>query len=322
MQRTTSISSASLIHRSNRPLGKTLLLSSLFAVAALGCAQEEEPADGLAKAIPTPEQVAIKVPKGQTRAIGQVADFYSDTRAAADEINSSAAWALMMVRSALEGPAQASDGKITSWGPWTSDGVDYKLVVTNLANGGYEYLLTGRQTSRGGAFETLISGTTIPGATEDTGRGQLTVDFDADERIDPSGRTETGKITLKYDLAQRSLEVDVTSLEGGVSSSLHHAYKGAADGGGELTFAVRRNTDGGGQAESVAVRSRWQASGAGRGDARISGGDVDQAEVTSSQCWDSQFKLTYSITQVGPVSDPEGTPGSCVFASAELPPRS
>lgn len=307
MKRTTFASSKSSL---SRAFGATLLCSSLL---AFGCT-EEQASEGPAKGIPTAEQLTIKVPGGQTRTIGELAEYYDDTRDLAQEINGSAAWALQQVHALLQGPGSI-DGRVTSWGPWTGGGVEYKVEATERSDGGYDYKLLARASGGSGTFETLLSGTSILGADGEPAKGKLVIDYDADERVLPGHRTETGKISIDYDLAQRSLGVEITALEGGSTSTVRHAYKGAADGSGELMFVVRRD------AASVSIRSRWQAGGAGRGDARITSGVIGQPEVTSSQCWDSQFRLTYSVTEVGTVRDSEGSPTSCVFASAELPPR-
>lgn len=311
MKRTTFASqkSSSL----SRAFGATLLCSSLL---AFGCTEDESQGpEGVSKAIPTAEMLAIKVPGGQTRAIGELAEHYAETRDISAEINSSTAWALQQVHALLQGPAQL-DGKVTSWGPWIGGGVEYKTVITERADGGYDYQLMARTAGGSGAFEALLSGTSILGADGEPTKGKLTIDFEADERVSPGHRLETGKIAIDYDLALRTRSVEVTSRQGTSTSTVRHAYKGAADGAGELLFVVSRD------AASVSIRSRWQAGGAGRGDARITSGEIGQPEVTESQCWDNQYKLTYSVTQVGTIVDSEGSAASCVFASAELPPRS
>ena len=64
----------------NRTIGKTLLLSSFFALSATACLQQDERPAGLEQALPTAEQLSIKLPEGQTRAVGQLAEYYTHTR--------------------------------------------------------------------------------------------------------------------------------------------------------------------------------------------------------------------------------------------------
>ncbi len=310
MKNTTFASQKSSL---SRAFGATLLCSSLL---AFGCTEDESQGpDGAAKGIPTADMLAIKVPGGQTRAVGDLAEHYAETRDIANEINGSTAWALQQAHLLMQGPGNL-DGRVTTWGPFTGGSVEYKAIATERADGGYDYQLVARAAGSSGAFETLLSGTSILGADGEPAKGKLTVDFEADDRVSPGHRTETGKVVIDYDLAQHSLAVEVSAREGGSTSTVRHTYKGANDGSGELLFVVSRD------AASVSIRSRWQAGGAGRGDARITSGEIGQPEVTESQCWDNQYKLTYSMTQVGTIVDSEGSAASCVFASAELPPRS
>ncbi|MEZ4359359.1 MAG: hypothetical protein R3B48_04205 [Kofleriaceae bacterium] len=301
--------SSSLIPRT---FGKTVLVSTLLAAAAAtGCTEDSQGSSGLQTELPTADQIAVKLPGRQLRAVGELAELWVDTREIANEINGAVPWALELVRTAIEEPARAVNGNVSSWGPWTAGNVEYQVEVTDLAGGGYEFRLLGRAAGTTGTFETLLSGKTLSGS-----RGELTVDFDADDRVFPAAHAQTGKVAINYDLEQRSLNVDVTARVGTSVSTVHHSYKGAADGGGELLFVVSHD------AASASVRSRWQASGAGRADARVTADDTNTPEVTASECWDNQFLLTYSLTTVGGISDTDGDAASCVFADAALPPRS
>ena len=68
--------------------------------------------------------------------------------------------------------------------------------------------------------------------------------------------------------------------------------------------------------EDLVIRSRWNATGAGRADAKISGGDLSLegvTEVTTSECWDSNFGVTFAITtpQIVDLDHSAGAESAC-----------
>jgi hypothetical protein len=305
-----------------RTLTKTLLLSSAFALTASACVQEEDKPAGLEAAIPTAEQLSIKLPEGQARTIGQVAEFYGYTRNITRTLNGSSAWVLILIHSIVQYPVTTVEGNVYTWGPWGQglDPAEYKLVVTALANGSFDYRLAGRPRNTTGAFETVISGNAIPGDIEAHGKGQLLLDFDAAERVNPTDNDGKGQLTIKYDFAARSLELDATTVENNRPATAHYAYQDSADGAGNMVFGLRGNVDAGAGLESLTLRSRWLANGSGRGDARISGGDVG-AEVTASECWNNTFHRVYFEAAANMLGGNEGKVADCAFATADLPPR-
>jgi hypothetical protein len=304
-----------------RTLGKMILLSSLLSASA--CVEQSSKPDGLDGALPTAEQLSIKLPEGQTRAVGQLAEYYTHTRNITRTLNGSSAWVLILIHSIVQYPVTTVEGNVYTWGPWAEglDPAEYKLVVTAMANGNFEYQLAGRPRNTTGAFETVIAGTAIPGATDAQSKGQVLLDFDAAERVNPVDNDGKGQLTIKYDFAARTLELDATSVENNRPATAHYVYKTQVDGSGDMVFGLRGNADGGAGLESLTLRSRWQTGGAGRGDARVTGGDVGTAEITASECWDTQFRRTYFIAEAGMLGGTEGNVANCVFATADLPPR-
>ncbi|MEZ4360980.1 MAG: hypothetical protein R3B48_15900 [Kofleriaceae bacterium] len=305
-----------------RTLGKTLLVTSLLAASASGCLEQDKRPDGLDSALPTAEQLSIKLPEGQTRAVGQLAEYYTHTRGITRFLNGSSAWVLVLIHSIVQYPVTTVEGNVYTWGPWAEglDPAEYKLVVTAVANGNFEYQLAGRPRNTTGAFETVISGTAIPGATDAESKGTILLDFDAAERVNPVDNDATGQLTIRYDFAARTLGLDAVTVEDGRPATAHYEYKSQPDGAGDMVFGLRGNADAGPGLETITLRSRWLANGAGRGDGRITGGDVG-SEVTASECWDSQFRRVYFIAESGMLGGTEGDAADCAFANADLPPR-
>lgn len=305
-----------------RTLGKTVLLTSLFAFSATACVEEDNGPEGLNAALPTAEQLSIKLPESNVRAVGQMAEFYGWTRGITRTLNGGSAWVLILLHSIVEYPVTSVEGNVYTWGPWGQglDPAEYKLVVTALANGTFEYQLAGRPRNTTGAFETVISGTAIPGATDAQAKGQVLLDFDAAERVNPVDNNDKGQLTIKYDLGARTLELDAATIEDGRPATAHYAYKDQANGSGDMVFGLRANANAGAGLESITLRSRWLASGAGRGDARVTGGEVG-AEITASECWNNTFKRDYFVSESNMLGQSEGNVADCAFATADLPPR-
>jgi hypothetical protein len=306
-----------------KTLSTTVLLSSLLALSSGACLNQDQRPEGLDSALPTAEQLSIKLPEGQSRAVGQLAEYYTRTRNITRTLNGSSAWVLTLIHAIVQYPVTSVDGNQYTWGPWAEglDPAEYKLVVTESSPGTFEYVLAGRPRNTTGAFEAVIRGTALPAASDAEGKGQLLLDFDAAERINPADNDGKGQLTIKYDFVARTLELDAASIENGQPATAHYAYKAQADGAGDMTFGLRGNVDAGAGLESLTLRSRWLKGGEGRGDARVTGGDVGSAELTASECWDGQFRRVYFIAAAGSLGGTEGNIANCAFANADLPPR-
>ena len=301
----------------------TLALSSLLTLSTAACLQQDERPAGLDSALPSAEQLSIKLPEGQSRAVGQLAEYYTHTRNITRSLNGGSAWALVLIHTIVQFPVTTASGNVYTWGPWAEglDPAEYKLVVTAEADGRFDYRLAGRPRNTDGAFEAVITGTALPAPSDAEGKGQLLIDFDAAERDNPIDNDGQGQLTIAYDFPARTLTLDAATIENGRPATAHYAYKSQADGAGDMVFSLRGNVDAGAGLETLTLRSRWQSGGAGRGDARVTGGDVGSAEITASECWDGQFKRVYFIAEAGMLGGTEGDVAACTFASADLPPR-
>jgi hypothetical protein len=100
-------------------------------------------------------------------------------------------------------------------------------------------------------------------------------------------------------------------------ASADYRYDRFDDGSGDFQFAAHANLVGGPALEDGTVRSRWNAAGAGRGDARVTGGDA-AGGMTVSECWDASFQRVYFAADPAVVAV-EGQASACVYADALLP---
>src|SRR5690349_16516902 len=74
-----------------------LMTSTLVATLFLGaCVKQDDPPQAVARAIPTAEQVQIKLP-ANGRAIGDLANYYVVTRDVTRTLNGGTAWVLILL---------------------------------------------------------------------------------------------------------------------------------------------------------------------------------------------------------------------------------
>jgi hypothetical protein len=306
------------------------MMKSLVAIAAaatlslVACVQQDDAPEDLARAIPTAEQVKINLPEGNARAIGQLANWYVSTRDVTRTFNTSSAWVLILIHTIVQFPVTTVSGDTYTWGPWSEalEPAEYKLEVRAVGDGTYAYSLSGRSKTQPGAlFEVVIDGTADPRAGDNKGSGEFSVDFDAGKRVNPIDSGDArGSMHANYDLARGHLDLTIMSTDDtGKPVVADYAYNAAADGGGDMVFAIGTNVGGGPVLESVTLRSRWLGTGAGRADARISGGDLAAVSATASECWDTSFKRVF-YGDSGPYLPTEGTQAACAFPTADLPP--
>jgi hypothetical protein len=127
----------------------TFLAAALAASLAAGCVQKENDAPGVAEALPTADDIQIRLPEGgqQQLALGQTADFYVLTRSVTRALNAGAAWVLIVVHAVVQFPPTTVEGNVYTWGPWDEGALApaiYRLVVTANTDGTYDWQLDGQ----------------------------------------------------------------------------------------------------------------------------------------------------------------------------------
>jgi len=303
---------------------KSLFIAGTISLLAVGCVRQDEPPASLRTAIPTADQVKIKLPESANRTIGDVANWYQATRGVTRMFNGGSAWVLILVHTIVQFPVTSVDGNVYTWGPWSDalDPAEYKLDVTDVGDGTYEYQLSGRsKTVVGSTFEVVIDGVADPRLGDNKGNGSFLLDFEASRRVNPiDAGDERGTILANYDLTARHLDLGIeTTDDNGQPVTANYAYD-ETDTGGDMTFDVTADDGGGPALEHATLRSRWLTNGSGRADGRLSGGDLGVGvTIEASECWNEQFRRTYYIDS-GTFEPTEGDVASCAFATADLPP--
>lgn len=310
---------------------RTASFIASLSLALVACVPANDDPHPVARVLPTAADVRIDLPddasaKGTSEALGELSPWYVVTRQVTRDLNGGTAWVLIVVHTIVQFPATTVDGDTYTWGPWSDalDPAEYRLVVTALDNGSYDWSLDGRsKLVDGSTFEVIISGNARPGETEHTGTGDFTIDFDAAERVNPVDNDARGVVAIAYDLAARHLGMSISTVEvrDGVEVPVdyEYTYDESADGSGNMAFAAHGDTDDAGTAaEDALIRSRWLATGAGRADVRLSGGDLGDLTVTGSECWDTTFSVVYYSDSANFLPT-EGDEAACAFVGADLP---
>jgi hypothetical protein len=306
------------------------LLVTAAALSLTACIKQDDPPEAIQRAIPTAEQVAIKLPTGADRTVGQLADWYVATRAITTTFNGGTAWVLILLHTIVAFPVTTVDGDTYTWGPFSDalNPAEYKLDVRDLGDGTYAYQLSGRSKTQANAtFEVIIDGLADPRNGDLQGNGTFLLDFDASRRVNPidADPEARGQVQVNYDLAAKQLDLDIASVDdSGNPVFANYEYNEGADGSGDMVFELDGDMGGGASLEHAVVRSRWLAAGDGRADVGFFDGDAG-AGVVASECWDNRFAREFFAVlagdETGAFGAAEGSEANCAFAEADLPAR-
>jgi hypothetical protein len=307
---------------------KSLLTASfVLSLGASGCVKQDAAPDEINRAIPTHDQVAINLPATATRidpTVGQLATYYVTTRDVTRTFNGGAAWVLILVHAIVQYPVTTVHGNVYTWGPWSGNALDpgiYKLDVTANADGTFDYVLSGHNKADTGAhFLSIVDGHADPRPGDNKGNGTFLLDFEHARTVNPvDNANNKGQVDVHYDLTARHLDLTImTTNDQGQPVAADYAYDEAADGAGNMTFSADANVGGTAALEKLVIRSRWLATGAGRGDARVTGGDLGTQKVNASECWSSTFQRVF-YTDTANFQATEGDPTQCAFKDTSLP---
>jgi hypothetical protein len=316
------------------------------------------------EATPTAKQVTIPVPgaNGTTSAasnglgsssyalLGAPSEYYAFTYTVSVGVNTGTIALIDMVKAIVEQKPTSATATSRTWGPYTPGGLDpltYRMLVTKVAPGQFTFSLDARlkSSTSDADYQAFLDGMMTKGSAPDTGQGTMTLHFDNRRTLVPSA-CEEGSIAFAFDNTGSPATNNVMFAQFANNNPANPAcksdtptdatYKFDQDstGAGDFVFAFAANVNKPSEnkpaLENVSIRSRWQASGAGRSDFQISGGDVavdlmalniTPDYVTASQCWGAAFTTVYetsSPAQLNLVAT-DGDATQCAFTSAMLP---
>ena len=301
----------------------SLVASAVLGVSLGACIQPNEGPHAIARVLPTAEDVKIALPESEVSnafAVGDIATWYVATRGVTTTLNGGTAYVLILVHTIVLFPPTSHEGDTYVWGPHHEplDPAEWRLTVTELVDGTYDWKLDGHSlTEANASFETIIAGN-----AHGDGTGDFNLDFDAAERVNPIDNDGRGVIAVDYDVPERSLDMTIDTVEDvdGTPTDVHfeYAYAEGSDRSGDMVFTILADSaDPGTAKEEATLRSRWLSTGAGRADVRLRSGDLD-VEVTASECWNTMFRRTF-YSDSATWLPTEGGVSACAFADSDLP---
>ncbi|RME24709.1 MAG: hypothetical protein D6798_10565 [Deltaproteobacteria bacterium] len=290
---------------------RTLSLATLLALSACviddGSTAGETDLDSLIEVLPD-DRVLVNMPTDDdsttARAeLGEWSEFYLVTADATDSVNGLIGSVLRTVDAIVHSPPTSFDraAMAATWGPFsdTLDPVDTMLYVERDADTGLTTWVF-LQKSKGvddAEWIPVIAGEVDPGATRIASSGRFVIDFTQMHELDPT-TDQLGVFWSEYDIAP-----DLVSATAAVDewqnlviddqpTAAAYVYAQTPDGDGHMDLAWEDDYLGDGEMDVYVLRSRWDATGAGRGDAVLAeGGDELVGAVT--ECWDDSFALVY-----------------------------
>jgi hypothetical protein len=320
---------------------RKLVTTALTLLLAAGCFPQAADDSEFKSAIPPENSIQIAVPGGSQAIVqpgqpgvgshdeallGQTADFYAITRLTSERVNGDVGFVLAVLWTIVHFPASQVSGNTAVWGPFTPtlSPVNYQLVVTRVAQGQFTYHLDGRPkaSTSSADFQAIISGSAAPSTPVGRGSGNFELNLTVAHQLDPVGTMGQGTVDVTYDFGSNPKTIQVHFANVADASdqpvTADYMYDRFDDDSGDFQFDAHGNMVGGAtQLEDGIIRSRWNASGAGRADARVSGGDAGTG-LTATECWDSNFQRVYFQTQPAIVQT-EGVASACVYADQLLP---
>jgi hypothetical protein len=311
-------------------------LTSLTAAAALALAAcqaaEQDPATAFRDVLPRSAAIQVGAPAASgagaavaaaavtfdaqfisTRPPAYHSEYAATSYWAAVTFNVGVWWTLELVKAITWYPPTTCGDAACTWGPWPGDDrlVVWKLHVART-NGAYDWALSARPAADpGAAFVDLITGTAHPGADRDHGNGTFTVFFDAQDQLPhPAGwvKKDHGRLEVTYDnTSALHLGANFIGALNDDPARLDHLMNAAylfdaAAAGGELQIAFADLTAG----ETMALRTRWNAQGAGRGDAHANVANPagpGRLDYYASECWAGQDAGWVKIFDTDPAYD-------------------
>lgn len=308
-----------------------MLRKSLLCAALLfaGCDSAKNDEDSFRDGLPTKDMVEMKSPskggQGLTSAFygqGQTAEYYLLTVGAAATVNGGTLWVLDLIAHIVANPPSSIEGDVAVWGPYTESlsAVTWKLTVTRTGDDAYSWVLEGKaKTAADSTYVAVLSGSHTAAVdangerVKGFGSGEFLIDWDKNRTLPGANQNDMGTAEIHYSRASASAVASVNAEfhqvrdnETNTRIDANYSFKQAPGAGGELDFVIKKNVDqdpSRSLVENLAIKSRWESTGAGRSDIKLSGGDLANdatKEATVSECWDSNFVSVYFTFNVFP----------------------
>lgn len=309
------------------------LMATMVGLMLVGCGVDG--ADSFRRGFPRTDTVKLNLPENggaltgdaQRRdgLEGQTSEFYKLTRGVTKTVNGAGGAVLLLVEKIVEHRPTTVTDNVAVWGPHT-DALSpntFKFTVTQVAEQQYDYTLEAKAKSEPDSkFRVILSGSHVS-TGERLGTGTFLVDWDRAQEL-PEHDENVGTASYTYSKQTAGGDVKIDALFQKVRDSetkqlvdVGYAYTEVPKAGGTFEFKMNKDWVEGAGIELLTVKSRWLQSGAGRSDAKATGGDL-QGVATASECWDSAFRSRFANASWLTASTGNyGTDAVCAFPTAE-----
>lgn len=245
-------------------------------------------------------------------------EYATETYYLAWTANFGIGWVLSVVNGVTSYQPTSCSGDTCTWGPLElyarKDvvGTSWKLVVTKTDATSYTYALSGKNAVKGTDWLDVLSGSSQE-PSYGKRKGTFQVNLERARALAPGEASLYGVLDVTYSNVDTQT-VDATFVgahelkSGKVFDAAYHFVNEGA--GGDLAIAFETSDS---ASARVSLHSRWDSTGAGRGDAQGSAAASTSSASASvayqaSECWDSAYHLTYD-------TDPEyGSSTACASA--------
>ncbi|MFH1463507.1 MAG: hypothetical protein ABIO70_03895 [Pseudomonadota bacterium] len=311
-------------------MNRTALLPLLLAATSLATGCFLLPGSELSEVLPD-DRIEVNLPIASTLAKDDTREwstYYLWTAEVTENVNRMTGVVLYWVDTITSDyrPSYVNDDRSEAiWGPWSEGPLDPNetqlRVQHDLETDAYAWGFERWAKDAGEeALVTVVDGEIDPGATREVSTGRFTVDFTTINAMDPTEEA-TGIYAVDYDIGTEGVSA-VASFEDFGPTGLEADYAYQQTFGGEGAMDIVLVTDlnpawGLGLDETIAMHSRWLADGSGRGDVRVSGGDLGDEVGYATECWSSSFERVYFLDEYS--GEEEGDPALCAYPEAEYP---
>jgi hypothetical protein len=305
--------------RQRRRSTTAAMVLALLAAGGCGGNYSNEDVD-FQLALPERSDITVKLP--QALVVAGAAEYYLATRDGVVKANAFVAAVVGIVDAIRAFPPSERQGDVRRWGPFPHDrDPAFELRLTMVRSGSVvEGLDFGYQIEfhkvRADAlpWQALITGNFIPAGGTRLGRGHIVLDLVEARRqgypVADFNELEYLEIDYQRRVSPFTTTMTIRNIPGAPVPGASYSYAENADRSGEMTFVFRPALT---PNMPVELHTRWLASGAGRGDARVLEGGPLVTGLRGIDCWGPDTRPTYVRRDWAQPRREEGDPASCVL---------
>jgi len=248
-------------------------------------------------------------------------------------INGGAAFVGILVKTVVAFPPTSLGADTAVWGPFSGalDPITWKVTIKRVGDHKFQYTFEGQsKVDPSGGFVTVLAGTHTAAVDdhgdpiEGFGDGSFTLDWNARHKLPLANPDEVGTATYQYARlpgATGTIHAQFRQVKdrnaGGKLIDVDYAYEHRLGGSGTMEFSYDAAAQLGMAGGCATVRSRWEPTGAGLADAKLTSSGL-AGPATASECWSATFTSTFFDRSWIPLLDYGAEATDCVYASAEF----